>query len=364
MTYVHLKDVDVSIPVYDSHALRLIRLPSFRDTRVGIAPPAGPQASCSFTLKNPSMDVKEGDRVCLIGHNGAGKTTLLRLVAGIYPPTAGSVDVKGSTFALLGGSLALNSDATGYENIKLMANLYNWPRDKYQDLVREIEEFTELGVYLSLPTRVYSAGMQARLSFALATAQIPDILLVDEGIGAGDAQFQKKARDRVQQFVGRAKILLLASHSVDLCRSMCNRALVLSKGEAIFFGNVEEGFKVYGGHRAGGRAGGRDGTPPNDWNEAQYLQIYPDVAAEVQRGTFVSGYHHYLVAGRAEGRNDGKPPSDWNEAQYLQVYPDVAAEVQRGTFVSGYHHYLVAGRAEGRNDGKPPKIGTSNSTCE
>jgi ABC-2 type transport system ATP-binding protein/lipopolysaccharide transport system ATP-binding protein len=113
--------------------------------------------------------------------------------------------------------------------------------------VREIEEFTELGVYLSLPTRIYSAGMQARLAFALATAQIPDILLVDEGIGAGDAQFQKKAQERVHQFVSRARILLLASHSVDLCRSMCNKALVLSKGEAVFFGDVEEGFKVYAG---------------------------------------------------------------------------------------------------------------------
>ena len=159
----------------------------------------------------------------------------------------------------------------------------------------------------------------------------------------------------MQQFVGRARILLLASHSADLCRSICNRALVLSKGEAVFFGDVEEGFKVYAGHLAAGRAEGReDGTPPNDWNEAQYLKIYPDVAAEVQRGTFLNGYHHYLTAGRAEGRKDGTPPSDWNEALYLRLYPDVAAEVQRGTFVSGYHHYLVAGWAEGRYDGKPP----------
>jgi hypothetical protein len=146
---------------------------------------------------------------------------------------------------------------------------------------------------------------------------------------------------------------------------MCNKALVLSKGEAVFFGDVEEGFKVYADHLAAGRGGDHgDYTPPNDWNEAQYLKIYPDVAAEVQRGTFVSGYHHYLVAGRVEGRGDGTPPNDWNEAQYLKIYPDVAAEVQRRTFVSGYHHYLVAGRAEGRNDGTPPKIGTNNSTSE
>ena len=221
-------------------------MPSFRNARVGTDTASRSNGVIVIhALKNLSMDLEEGDRVCLIGHNGAGKTTLLRVVAGIYPATTGSVDVKGSTFALLGGSIALNSDATGYENIKLIATLYNWPSDKYQDIVHEIEEFTELGVYLSLPTRIYSAGMQARLSFALATAQIPDILLVDEGIGAGDAQFQKKAQARVQQFVSRARILLLASHSVDLCRAMCSKALVLSKGEAVFFGDIEEGFKVY-----------------------------------------------------------------------------------------------------------------------
>ena len=113
--------------------------------------------------------------------------------------------------------------------------------------MQDIEEFTELGVYLSLPTRIYSTGMQARLSFALATAQNPDILLIDEGIGAGDAHFQEKARARVQRFVSRARILLLASHSRELCRSMCSKALVLSKGECVFFGGFDEGFDVYAG---------------------------------------------------------------------------------------------------------------------
>ncbi|SFI02032.1 hypothetical protein [Bradyrhizobium sp. cf659] len=97
-----------------------------------------------------------------------------------------------------------------------------------------------------------------------------------------------------------------------------------------------------------------EGSPPTDWDEALYLRLYPDVAAEVRRGTFVSGYHHYLAAGRTEGRQSGAAPPGWNEAQYLRIHPDVAAEVRRGTFVSGYHHYLAAGRAEGRQDGTPP----------
>jgi len=248
MTHVRLKNVNVSIPIYDSHALRLIRLPSFSNVRVGSDSASRTNGVIVIhALKNLSLDLEEGDRVCLIGHNGAGKTTLLRLVAGIYPTSTGSVDVKGSAFTLLGGSIALNADATGYENIQLIANLYNWPRDKYQDLIKDIEEFTELGVYLSLPTRIYSAGMQARLAFALATAQNPDILLIDEGIGAGDAHFQEKARERVQQFVSRARILLLASHSKDLCRLMCTKALVLSRGESVFFGDVDEGFAFYEG---------------------------------------------------------------------------------------------------------------------
>jgi ABC-type polysaccharide/polyol phosphate transport system ATPase subunit len=248
MTSVKLSNVNVRIPIYDSHGLRLIKLPSFSRSKVGTntASQSG-GVIVMHALKNISLELAEGDRVCLIGHNGAGKTTLLRLVAGIYPTTTGTVEVNGKVFALLGGSIALNSDATGYENIRLIANLYDWPADEYDGHVRDIEEFTELGDYLSLPTRVYSAGMHSRLAFALATTLAPDILLIDEGIGAGDAQFQKKAQERVQQFVSRARIIMLASHSLDLCRALCSKALVMSKGEAVFFGDIEEGFKVYAG---------------------------------------------------------------------------------------------------------------------
>ncbi|MEA3133504.1 MAG: hypothetical protein QOG17_1350 [Gammaproteobacteria bacterium] len=120
---------------------------------------------------------------------------------------------------------------------------------------------------------------------------------------------------------------------------------------------VQRGTFANGYHHylAAGHAEGRQsGIPPRNWNDELYLRINPDVAAEVARGTFISGYHHYLAAGRVEGRQGGLPPRDWNDPQYLRIYPDVAVEVRRGTFINGYHHYLVAGRAEGRQTGTPP----------
>jgi len=246
MTYVRLTKANVEIPVYDSHALRLIRLPSFRRTKVGTSTVnRSGSVVLMRALKDLDLVLTEGDRICIIGHNGAGKTTLLRLIAGIYPATAGTVDIGGKVFALLGASLTMNGDATGYENIDLVANIQDWPRDRAADYVRDIEEFTELGDYLSLPTRVYSAGMQARLAFALATMQSPDILLIDEGIGAGDSDFQEKAQARIQQFVGGAKILVLASHSRELCCALCNKALLMSRGEAVYFGELNEAFERY-----------------------------------------------------------------------------------------------------------------------
>ena len=246
MTSVRLNSVSVQIPIYDSHSLRLIRLPSFGRAQVGaqtVSHSGG--VMIIHALNNMSLNLADGDRVCLIGANGAGKTTLLRLIAGIYPPSTGVVEVYGNVFALLGSSMILNTDATGYENIRLAANLYHWPKNALPKLIRDIEEFTELGEYLSLPTRIYSAGMQARLAFAIATSQAPDILLIDENIGAGDKHFQEKAQERVQRFMGEARIVVLASHSIELCRRICSKAVLMSKGHGIFFGDIDEAFARY-----------------------------------------------------------------------------------------------------------------------
>jgi ABC-2 type transport system ATP-binding protein/lipopolysaccharide transport system ATP-binding protein len=244
MTYVHLANVNVKLPIYDSGSLRLIRIPSFRKAKVGTqAVTQEGRIVVVHALSDLNLELKEGDRVCLIGHNGAGKTTLLRLIAGIYAADTGSVAINGSIHALLGASMALTPDATGYENIRLIANLYHWPKAKMAEHIRDIEEFTDLGEYLSLPTRVYSAGMQSRLAFAIATTHAPDILLIDEGIGAGDAQFQEKAQARVKKFLSTARIILLASHSPELCRAICNKALLLARGRRMFYGGIDEGYE-------------------------------------------------------------------------------------------------------------------------
>jgi ABC-type polysaccharide/polyol phosphate transport system ATPase subunit len=246
MTYIRLTNANVQVPLYDSHALRLVKVSSFRRAKVGTSTVKWSGDIISIhALKNVDLSFVEGDRVCVIGHNGAGKTTLLRTIAGIYPATSGHLKISGKVFALLGTSLMFNPDATGYENINLVANLYDWPRHKSSEYIRDIEEFTELGEYLSLPTRIYSAGMQARLAFALATLEPSDILLIDEGIAALDSDFQEKAQARIQRLVGQAKIFILASHSQALCRSLCNKALLMSKGEVVYFGQMDEAFARY-----------------------------------------------------------------------------------------------------------------------
>jgi ABC-type polysaccharide/polyol phosphate transport system ATPase subunit len=246
MSHVKIEGVSVRIPVFEAGGLRLLRMPSFGRAKVGASNVS--HAGALFVihaLNNIDLEFEEGDRVCVIGHNGAGKTTLLRLIAGIYPPSSGRVEVEGKIMALLGQNLAPNPDATGYENIKLIATLYDWPKDRLSEYIRDIEEFTELGEYLALPARIYSAGMHARLAFAMATIQVPDVLLIDESIGAGDAHFQEKARARTEQFISRAKIMVMASHAIDFCRAMCNKALLLGNGQRIFFGDIEEGLSRY-----------------------------------------------------------------------------------------------------------------------
>ncbi|MEI7669433.1 MAG: ATP-binding cassette domain-containing protein [Pseudomonadota bacterium] len=245
MAHIKLQNVNVSIPVYDSNALRLFRLRG----RKNLGKVGSHNFDSSGILKvnaliDLSLDIEHGDRVALIGHNGAGKTTLLRYLAGIYPEVSGKKDIEGSLY-IYGGTASLNPDATGYENVKIAMQLGNIPLSKFEECKKDVAEFTELGEYLEMPTRIYSAGMTARLSFAIATMHAPEILLIDEGIGAGDAKFANKAEERVKFFTEKASIIIFASHSNDLLRKMCNKGIVFEGGKAIYQGAIEDALLHY-----------------------------------------------------------------------------------------------------------------------
>jgi lipopolysaccharide transport system ATP-binding protein len=209
----------------------------------GKARKAGRDGLIIRALEGVSLEVNEGERLGIYGHNGSGKSTLLRVLSGIYEPTVGTVDVTGQVASLLETSFGLNVDATGRENIRLLMTYRGFVPDQISEVGPFIEEFTELGSYLDLPVRTYSSGMLARLGFAVATCYEPDVLLMDEWLGAGDEGFVRKAQGRVDSFVDKANIVVLASHSRDLLKKICNKILVLEQGKPIFSGNPDDVFE-------------------------------------------------------------------------------------------------------------------------
>jgi ABC-type polysaccharide/polyol phosphate transport system ATPase subunit len=192
-----------------------------------------------------SADICDGDRVGIIGHNGAGKTTLLKVLAGIYPITTGKIEVEGVISSLFTTSPGLDMDDTGYETIFNCGMLLGISRDKREEIIEDVEDFTELGGFLNLPVRTYSAGMLTRLCFAIATSINPEILLLDEGLGAGDTRFTKKAKIRTENLIKKSSILMLASHSNSLVQELCNKAMLMDKGKLIAYGPIDIVFREY-----------------------------------------------------------------------------------------------------------------------
>lgn len=209
-------------------------------------------------LNNVSFHIEHGERVGLIGTNGAGKSTLLRVLGGIYEPTSGDVEVNGRVSALLNIGLGADPDATGYENILLRGIYMGLHPAEIKKLAPSIAEFTELGDFLDLPVRTYSSGMSMRLSFAIATALQPDILLMDEWIMASDRRFLNKARKRVDSFVSRSQILVLASHSPQILAQWCTRLFWMDGGSIIMQGETDAVLKQY---EAGESAGSSSDQP-------------------------------------------------------------------------------------------------------
>ena len=196
-------------------------------------------------IRDLSFKLEAGDRLGLIGHNGAGKSTLLRTLAGCYIPTGGTLDVEGQVMPILSLGAGMDMDFSGRENIRLYGLHLGLSHREIEERIQDIAEFTELGNFLDLPVRTYSSGMMLRLSFGIVTSVQPDILLVDEVFGAGDAQFYDKAKARMEALLEQSSLLVMATHSGALIQQYCNKALVLAEGREIFFGGAQEGIDFY-----------------------------------------------------------------------------------------------------------------------
>ena len=244
MTLLSLENVTLDFPIYNASS-RSLKKSLMNVGSGGLISQDANNGIIIRALENVSIHLEEGDRLGLIGHNGAGKSTLLRVMAGVYEPTGGSVSREGSVAPLFNVFLGIDEEANGYENIHIQGLYHGLNPKEINERMDEIAEFTELGNYLSMPVRTYSTGMKMRLCFAVSTCIQPEILLMDEWLGTGDAHFQEKATQRLDEFVERSGILVLATHSNELIQNVCNKAVLLEHGQVKMFGPVEDILDAY-----------------------------------------------------------------------------------------------------------------------
>jgi ABC-type polysaccharide/polyol phosphate transport system ATPase subunit len=196
-------------------------------------------------LRDVSLTVEAGERVGVLGPNGAGKSTLLKLLAGIYPPTRGKLLVEGKVSSLFDIALGLEPDASGRENIAYRGYLQGETPRSIRGKIDAIVEFAELGDFIHMPVRYYSAGMRVRLAFSIATAIDPEVLLIDEVLSAGDLAFQAKARARMRAMMERAKLLVVVSHDLGSLEQLCDRGIWLDRGRVVEEGGIAEVVRAY-----------------------------------------------------------------------------------------------------------------------
>ena len=229
MALVDIQGLTIRFPVYGADHRSLKRqITGAVGGSLGRAGPAAP--TMVQALSRVTFRLTPGDRLGLIGHNGAGKTTLLRAISGAYAPDEGSVLVEGKVASLLEPTLGMDSFVTGLENIRLRGLLMGLTNRQIKERTEEIAAFTGLGPFLGLPLKTYSAGMSGRLAFAVSTAVDADVLLMDEWLGAGDAEFRHQAHDRLMALFAKSKIVVLASHDMALLRNLCNKFIILRGG--------------------------------------------------------------------------------------------------------------------------------------
>ncbi|MFC3449474.1 galactan export ABC transporter ATP-binding subunit Wzt/RfbE [Amycolatopsis speibonae] len=198
-------------------------------------------------LHDVTLSLKQGDRVGLVGHNGAGKSTLLRLLSGIYEPTRGSAKISGKIAPVFDLGIGMDPEISGLENIIVRGLFLGMTAKQMEARIDDIAEFTELGDYLQMPLRTYSTGMRVRLALGVVTSIDPEILILDEGIGAVDAAFLNKAKDRLKDLVKRSGILVFASHSDEFLFELCDSAIWMDEGHVKQRGSLRDVLTGYKG---------------------------------------------------------------------------------------------------------------------
>jgi ABC-type polysaccharide/polyol phosphate transport system ATPase subunit len=248
MVHIHAKGLDLAYPLM--HQRTLAKRPSPDQRRQislvgGQIENSGRRAARVAALRDLSFSVAAGERLALLGGNGAGKTTLLKVIYGIFKPTAGEIDVSGRVDALFNINLGFRPEATGRRNIELRGLINGWSRAEVKERIDGIIAFSEISEFIDMPFKYYSQGMAARLAFATATSFEPQILLMDEWIGAGDPAFQEKATERLNNVVASAGITVLASHNLKLLEKTCTCGLILERGRGVFFGPIGKALDFY-----------------------------------------------------------------------------------------------------------------------
>jgi len=221
MAHIKLHEASVEIPIY-SNSNRSIKnslLKKLSKDKV--------QPHSVIALNNITLQLNDGDRLGVMGPNGAGKSTLLRTLAGVYLPTSGTIEVRGRVASLIDISVGMDGEATGFENIRMRGIMMGLSLKQIRSMEEEIADFSGLGDFLHMPIRTYSTGMLMRLGFAVSTAVDADIILMDEWLSVGDSEFIQKAEKRLENFIKRSSILVIASHSEELINRITNKIIHL-----------------------------------------------------------------------------------------------------------------------------------------
>ncbi|HZB19488.1 MAG TPA: ABC transporter ATP-binding protein [Blastococcus sp.] len=258
MVSIATENACVDFPIFDAKSR------SLKKTVLGMVGgniASGGKVPIIEALRDITVNLEHGARVGLVGHNGAGKSTLLRLLAGIYEPTRGTARVVGRVAPVFDLGVGMDPEISGYENIIIRGLFLGMTRKQMEERVDDIADFTELGDFLAMPLRAYSTGMRVRLALGVVTSIDPEILLLDEGIGAVDAAFLDKARQRLSDLVDRAGLLVFASHSDEFLMQLCDSAIYMEHGRIKQQGELREVLRAYKGHEVYGRGEARPAEP-------------------------------------------------------------------------------------------------------